>query len=128
MTSTDQSAAAAEPLGRAWLRVAGYYLSRRRTLIVLAIGLATAGIALNWSWLVAAGIAPVLITLLPCAAMCGLGLCMRGMGGHSSCSKQETSEGSVPSNLASTEVASAAADAPRPEVGASEARSEHERV
>ena len=26
--------------------------------------------ALNWSWLVAAGVAPLLLTFLPCAAMC----------------------------------------------------------
>jgi hypothetical protein len=35
-----------------------------------------AGIAFNWSWLVAAGIAPILLAVLPCAVMCGLGLCM----------------------------------------------------
>lgn len=34
------------------------------------------GVALNWGWLTAIGIAPVLIGLLPCAAMCALGLCM----------------------------------------------------
>ena len=39
-------------------------------LIVLAVVI---GAALNWSWLVAVGIAPLLITVLPCAAMCGLG-------------------------------------------------------
>jgi hypothetical protein len=45
------------------------------------------GAAFNWSWLVAVGIVPLLITLLPCAAMCALGLCMnRMMGG--SCSTE----------------------------------------
>lgn len=127
MTSTDE-AAAAEPLGRAWLRAAGYYLSRKRTLIVLAIGLASAGVALNWSWLVAAGIAPVLISLLSCAAMCALGLCMKGMGGSSSCSKREADKGSAPDNIAATsELDRSATDVP-PDVAVSRPRAEHERV
>jgi hypothetical protein len=39
------------------------------------------GAVLNWSWLVAVGIAPLLLTALPCIAMCGLGLCMNRMKG-----------------------------------------------
>lgn len=30
----------------------------------------------GWDWLVAAGLAPILIGVLPCLAMCALGLCM----------------------------------------------------
>jgi hypothetical protein len=45
------------------------------------------GLALNWSWLVAIGVAPLLVALAPCAAMCALGLCMSRMGGKS-CSTQ----------------------------------------
>lgn len=33
------------------------------------------GAAFNWSWLVAAGIAPVMLALAPCVAMCALHLC-----------------------------------------------------
>ena len=33
----------------------------------------------SWGWLVAAGIAPILLAAAPCAAMCALGLCMSGM-------------------------------------------------
>lgn len=36
-----------------------------------------AGVAFNWSWLAAAGIAPLLIGILPCAAMCALHLCSK---------------------------------------------------
>lgn len=62
-----------------------YYLSRRRVLIVLVAVLLGIGAALNWSWLVAMGIAPLLIAVAPCAVMCALGLCVhRNMG--SSCS------------------------------------------
>jgi hypothetical protein len=51
----------------------------------LAVGLVAvaAGLAWQWSWLVAIGVAPVLLSVGPCAAMCGLGLCMAGMGGRS---------------------------------------------
>jgi hypothetical protein len=33
---------------------------------------------LNWGWLTAVGAAPILLAVLPCAAMCALGLCMKG--------------------------------------------------
>ncbi len=76
--STDTS----EPsLTRDILYAARYYLGGRRTLFVLAAVLIVGGIALNWGWLVAAGLAPILLALLPCAAMCALGLCMHKMAG-----------------------------------------------
>ena len=49
----------------------------RRIWIALAVILLFGGAALNWGWLVAAGIAPLLLALAPCAAMCALGLCMK---------------------------------------------------
>lgn len=75
-------------LTRDLICAARYYLGGRRGLLVLA-GLAIlAGLALNWGWLVTAGIAPILIGVLPCLAMCALGLCMnRGAG--KSCSTAE---------------------------------------
>ena len=48
----------------------------RRVLIALAAIAIVGGLALNWSWLVVAGVAPVLLAALPCVAMCALGLCM----------------------------------------------------
>jgi hypothetical protein len=56
-----------------------------------------AGLALNWGWLTAAGIAPVLLSLLPCAAMCALGLCMR-RGANGSCSKLQLKDAELPSS------------------------------
>jgi hypothetical protein len=47
-----------------------------RGLIILAAAMVAAGLALNWSWVVAIGLAPILLAALPCAAMCALGLCM----------------------------------------------------
>ena len=77
------------PLGR----LARRYLTGRRGLIVLAAVTLAAGLALNWSWLVAAGIAPLLITALPCVAMCALGLCMNRMAGRK-CSTEDAFSGS----------------------------------
>lgn len=60
-------------------------------LIAVAILAVGGGLVLNWSWLVAAGIAPVILGILPCVAMCALGLCANKMiGGKSSCSSSET--------------------------------------
>ena len=59
------------------------YLHGWRGIAILAGVAMIAGLAFNWSWLVAAGIAPVLLSLLPCAAMCALGLCMNRMVGRS---------------------------------------------
>ena len=66
---------------------ARYWLRDRRVLIALAIAVVGAGAALNWGWLVALGVAPLLLSFAPCALMCALGLCMMGRGGQSSCSK-----------------------------------------
>jgi hypothetical protein len=52
--------------------------------VIALIGLTVViGAALNWSWLVAVGVGPLLITVLPCVAMCALGLCMNRMVGGS---------------------------------------------
>lgn len=56
----------------------------RRSLILAAMAIIAAGMALNWGWLVAMGAAPLILSLAPCAIMCGLGLCM--MGSSKSCS------------------------------------------
>ena len=45
-------------------------------MILLTVAALGAGAVLNWSWLVAVGIAPLLLAIAPCAAMCALGLCM----------------------------------------------------
>ena len=62
------------------------WLTRRRLLVVGAATVIGSGMALNWGWITAIGLAPILITLAPCAAMCGLGLCMKG-GSSKCCSK-----------------------------------------
>ncbi|MEQ8164705.1 MAG: hypothetical protein RID96_19910 [Nitratireductor sp.] len=88
MADTQQSQSQDGSLGRDLLYALRYYLGSRRGLLVLA-GLAiAAGLALNWSWLAAAGIAPILISVLPCLAMCALGLCMNRMTGGACAAKR----------------------------------------
>jgi hypothetical protein len=70
-------------LGRDIFHAARYHLGGRRGLVVLAAAVIIAGLTFKWSWLAAAGIAPVLLSLLPCVAMCALGLCMSRMTGRS---------------------------------------------
>ena len=76
MTVAKPTESAEVPLSRLGLNLARYYLGNRWVLVALGAGVLLAGIALNWSWLVAAGIAPILLSTLPCLVMCGLGLCM----------------------------------------------------
>ena len=62
-----------------------HYLSGRGALLVLAIVAVGIGLYFSWGWLAAAGVAPLLLALAPCAVMCALGLCMN-KGGGKSCS------------------------------------------
>jgi hypothetical protein len=69
------------------------WLQGRRGLIVLGALVLGLGAAFNWSWLVAAGVAPPLLSVLPCVAMCALGLCMNRMtGSHNKASSTTSSE------------------------------------
>jgi hypothetical protein len=70
---------------RALLR---YWLRGWRGLTVLGLAGVAVGLWLGWSSLVAAGLAPLLLGVLPCIAMCALGLCMRH-GGKSSCDSHD---------------------------------------
>lgn len=54
-----------------------YALSHRFAMIAIAAALLAAGLWSSWGWLTALGLAPLVLALLPCAAMCALGLCMR---------------------------------------------------
>lgn len=58
-----------------------YYLGKRFGLLAIAVLALGLGAYSSWGWLVAMGIAPLLLTFAPCAAMCALGLCT--MGGKS---------------------------------------------
>ncbi len=77
MTMPQSNATAAPSLGRDVLYAARYYLGNRWTFVAVAglavmLGLYFGG----WGWLVAAGLAPVLLSTLPCLVMCAFGVCM----------------------------------------------------
>lgn len=80
----ETSKAAQMSLPRIALGLLRHYLGGRRGLMVLTVVVLAAGAYFNWGWLVAAGLAPLLVALAPCAAMCALGLCMNKMGGKAS--------------------------------------------
>jgi hypothetical protein len=74
--TAPQSTTVGPSLWREALHIARYYLGNRWVLVALGVIALLVGIGLNWSWLVAAGLAPILLSTLPCLVMCGLGLCM----------------------------------------------------
>ena len=68
------------------LQVVRSIATSRPGLIAIAATVIGGGLALNWGGLVAIGAAPLILGILPCAAMCALGLCMPMGRGR----KQET--------------------------------------
>jgi hypothetical protein len=76
MTKTTSMERRENSLLRDWLLLIRYRLGGGRILLVLVAAAVIGGMALNWNWLVATGLASLLLALAPCAAMCGLGLCM----------------------------------------------------
>jgi hypothetical protein len=108
MNAPETASATAPSLARDWLGALRYWLGGPRGLIGLAVVLVLVATALNWSWLVAVGIAPLLVTFAPCAAMCALGLCASRMGAGS-CSNET---GDAASQAARPEALSAAAPDP----------------
>lgn len=82
------------PLGQNLTAHLPSWLRGRRVLMLGVFALVGAGLALGWPWLVAFGLAPLVLSLLPCAAMCALGLCMMGGKDAKSCHSQ--ADASVP--------------------------------
>ena len=82
MITSETTKTADGTLRPGWFDFARYHLGNRWVLLVLCGLVVVVGVALNWGWLVAAGIAPVLVAVAPCAIMCALGLFgMKMMGG-----------------------------------------------
>ena len=77
MTTRQSTVTAERSLGRDALYAAQYYLGNRWTLLALGALAVVLGLTFGgWGWLVAAGLAPVILSTLPCLIMCGLGVCM----------------------------------------------------
>lgn len=74
-------------------------LSGRRGLIALAVAGTGVGLFLSWGWLATVGLAPFLLALAPCAAMCALHLCAnKGGKSCSSDSKAGSAEREMEAN------------------------------
>jgi hypothetical protein len=58
------------------------WLGGRQRWLLLAMLIAGAAVALGWRWLAAVGVLPLLLSALPCLAMCTLGLCMNRASGR----------------------------------------------
>lgn len=78
-------------------------LGRRRWLLGgIALALLAGSFVWQWSWLVAIGVAPLLISTAPCLAMCALGLCMHRMGNRTSGAAQDGPPADLTSDNPST--------------------------
>lgn len=87
----------AQPV-RAFLR---HWLSGRRGLIIGGVVVVIAGLALGWNWLTAVGVAPIILSLAPCAAMCAVGACAM-MKGNASGANPPAADQAKPLESAST--------------------------
>lgn len=67
------------------------WLSQRNLMIGAALAGGVGAVVLGWDWLVAAGLASIIIALAPCLVMCALGLCMRRMSKN-----EQTAAGTPP--------------------------------
>src|SRR6266851_4071473 len=77
MTAPQSTTTTESSLGRDVLNSAKYYLGNRWALLVFGSLAVIAGLSFGgWAWLVAAGLAPIILSVLPCLVMCGLGLCL----------------------------------------------------
>jgi hypothetical protein len=65
--------------------------ANKRLLIIAAMIVVGSGMAMNWSWLAAIGVAPLILLVAPCLVMCGLGMCMKCKS-SGSCSKDTKTE------------------------------------
>jgi len=92
MGSPETASVNRSSLAQDWLNALRYWLGGRSAVIGVVVLVVGAGLALNWSWLVAIGAAPLLLALAPCAVMCGLGLCMNKMAGGSCSASASTTE------------------------------------
>jgi len=55
-----------------------------RGLVIATLVLTIAALAAEWSWLSAIGLAPLILSVAPCAVMCAIGACAMSRGSSSS--------------------------------------------
>ena len=72
---------------RVWrMLTLGHRLGRRTAVVVWTATAIRLGLFAGWGWIVAAGLSSTVLALLPCAAMCALGLC--GVNSGKKCSEK----------------------------------------
>ena len=76
-----------------WIRLA---FSSRWALVTGGTAVVVAGLALGWDWLTAVGLAPLILSIAPCAIMCALGLCMMSRGNSSSATQSSVEQAKPP--------------------------------
>lgn len=96
MSKVESAKAPPPSLASTVFALGRHYLGGRRGLIVLSVAALGAAAFFSWGWLAAIGVAPLLLALAPCAAMCALGLCMRNMGGKSCSSDSKPGDALAP--------------------------------
>ncbi len=96
MTAPQSTTAGPSPC-RDGLHIARYYLGNRWVLVALGAVVLVASIGLNWGRLVAAGVAPILLSTLPCLIMCGLGLCMLCRSGEQKTTARDAADAATSS-------------------------------
>ena len=117
MTTSDRARPVQNSLASDVFSAARYYLGTRFGLLAIATLALGLGAYSSWGWLVAAGIAPLLLTLAPCAVMCALGMCT--MGGKSKTSTDVASPGPIDGTDAKLPLDLAAPGADRDEASVS---------
>lgn len=120
MTTSDPARPVQNSLASDVLSAARYYLGTRFGLLAIAALVLGLGAYSSWGWLVAAGIAPLLLALAPCAAMCALGMC--SMGGKSKSPTDAASTGSIEGPDAKLPLSLAAAGADQDESQTAQAK------
>lgn len=98
--SCCHGASAAPMSSSRWGNYLPTWLHGTRGLLVGAAVLGIGGLVAGWPWLVAAGIAPILLSTLPCLVMCALGLCAMGKSMNSGAATQDAKTDTVVSMAA----------------------------
>jgi|GEM_PF-2390062 len=86
------------PIRRDLYLLLRHWLSSRRVQLVLGAVLLGLGSWFNWEWLVAAGMAPLILAFAPCAVMCLMGMCMHKGDGKGGCHGAGDKDKSGPSS------------------------------
>lgn len=100
--------------GSRWVQYLPPWLRGRWGIILGVSALGIGGAALRWPWLVAIGLAPIVLSLLPCAVMCGLGFCMMGKGMNSAGSQNAGTNAAPTMTAASLQIGDTAEAIPAP--------------